>query len=37
MGKIRTDQEVALKDQEAARAAEKKNEPSSPSPKGRGY
>ena len=37
MGKIRTDQESALKEQEAAKAVEKKNEPSSPSPKGRSY
>ena len=37
MGKIRTDQESALKEQEAAKAVEKKNEPSSPSPKGRNY
>jgi hypothetical protein len=37
MGKIRSDQEAALKEQEAAKATEKKNEPSSPSPKGRSY
>jgi hypothetical protein len=37
MGKIRSDQEAALKEQEAAKAVEKKNEPTSPSPKGRGY
>ena len=37
MGKIRADQEAALKDQEAAKAIEKKNEPTAPSPKGRSY
>ena len=37
MGKIRTDQEAALKEVEAAKASEKKNEPTSPSPKSRGY
>jgi hypothetical protein len=35
MGKIRSDQEAALKEQEAAKAAAAKNEPSSPSPKGK--
>jgi hypothetical protein len=34
MSKIRSDQEAALKDQEAAKAAEKKNEPASPRAKG---
>lgn len=38
MGKIRGDQEAALKEQESAKALEKKNEPSGPSaPKGKGY
>ena len=37
MGKIRTDQEAALKDQEAAKAVEKKNEPTSPSGKAKSY
>ena len=38
MGKIRTDQEAALKDQEAAKATEKKNDGGGPSaPRGKGY
>ena len=37
MGKIRTDQEAALKEQEAAKATEKKNEPTSPSGKAKSY
>ena len=34
MGKIRNDQEAALKEVEAAKSAEKKNEPASPRAKG---
>lgn len=37
MGKIRAEQEAALKDQDAAKKSAEKNEPSSPSPKSRGY
>lgn len=37
MGKIRSDQEAALKEQEAAKATEKKNEPTSPSGKAKSY
>ena len=38
MGKIRTEQEAALKEQEAAKATEKKNDASGPSaPRGKGY
>jgi hypothetical protein len=37
MGKIRGDQEAALKDQEAAKAAAAKNEPTSPSGKAKSY
>ena len=38
MGKIRSDQEAAIKEQETAKAIEKKNEPTAPSaPKGKGY
>jgi cbb3-type cytochrome oxidase cytochrome c subunit len=37
MGKIRADQEAALKEQEAAKASEKKNEPTSPSGKAKSY
>jgi cbb3-type cytochrome oxidase cytochrome c subunit len=37
MGKIRNDQEAALKEVEAAKATEKKNEPTSPSGKAKSY
>jgi hypothetical protein len=37
MGKIRSDQEAAIKDVEAAKASEKKNEPTSPSGKAKSY
>jgi hypothetical protein len=37
MGKIRGDQEAALKEVDAAKAAAAKNEPASPSPKAKGY
>ena len=37
MGKIRADQEAALKEVEAAKATEKKNEPTSPSGKAKSY
>jgi hypothetical protein len=37
MGKIRSDQEAALKEQEAVKSTEKKNEPTSPSGKAKGY
>ena len=37
MGKIRTDQEAALKEQEAVKSTEKKNEPTSPSGKAKSY
>ena len=37
MGKIRSDQEAALKEVEAAKATEKKNEPTSPSGKAKSY